>query len=287
MTTEEKASVSSPTEATAPAAPEEATAPPAAPGVGETLRRAREERGVSLEEAAEATRISKRYLQALEEEAPLDDLLNPAYGRLFLKNYAKYLNLDPEEVAPLPAEQPAMEPPVVDVLRPAMRPPGRTLSRLLVAAAVIAFIGLLITRNYGQQPAEDTTPQATAPRPTQSTPASPASPTSSPSPSPTQATGLNAVLRVTERSWVSATADGRNIIRETVDPARSLTLEADRDLELILGNGGGVRLRLNGELIPTGGPGEVVRLSFAWRNGAVVQESAQAEPAPADESGGD
>ena len=84
MTTEEKTSVSSPGDATPPAAPEVTS--PAPPGVGETLRRAREERGVSLDQAAEATRISKRYLHALELDAPLDDLLNPAYGRLFLKN---------------------------------------------------------------------------------------------------------------------------------------------------------------------------------------------------------
>src|SRR5918996_3829104 len=118
-------------ERTSVSAPEEATAPPA-PAVGEKLRRAREQRGVSLDEAAQATRISKRYLQALEEDSPLDDLLNPAYARLFLRNYAKYLNLDPDEVAPAPAEQPPMEAPVVDVLRPAMRPDGRLLSRVLM-----------------------------------------------------------------------------------------------------------------------------------------------------------
>lgn len=273
MTTEEKTSATS---------PEEATEPPA-PGVGETLRRAREERGATLEEAAEATRISKRYLQALENDAPLDDLLNPAYARLFLRNYAKYLNLDPEQVAPPPAEEPPMEPPVVDILRPAMRPDGRLLSRVLIGLAIAAFIGLLITRNYGQRPTVDTAPTpAPAPTPTQT---APSSPSPSPSPSPTQATGLNAVLRVTDRSWVSATADGENIVRETVDPPRSFTLEADRVLELIFGNGGGVRLRLNGEVIPTGEPGEVVRLSFAFRDGQVVREELQPEPTP--ESGGD
>lgn len=275
MSTDEKTSVSLPDEV--PAAP--------APGVGEKLRAAREQRGVSLEQAAEATRISKRYLQALEADSPLDDLLNPAYARLFLKNYAKYLNLDPEEVAPPPAEPPPIEPPTIDVLRPAMRPDGRLLSRVLMAAAVIALIGLAITRNYGQPQRETAeAPPTPASTPTQT---GPASPSPAPSPSPTPATGLNAILRVTDRSWVSVTADGENVIRETVDPPRSLTLEADRLLEVILGNGGGVRLRLNGELVSTGQPGEVVRLSFAFRDGEVVREELPPEPSPESGGGGD
>ncbi|HEX2089519.1 MAG TPA: RodZ domain-containing protein [Actinomycetota bacterium] len=272
MSTEEKTSLSP--------APEETAQ--GGPGVGEKLREAREQRGVTIEQAAEATRISKRYLEALENDSPMDDLLNPAYGRLFLKNYAKYLDLDPDEVAPPPIEQPRMEPPVVDVLRPAMRPDGRLLSRVLMAAAVIALIGLAITRNYGEPQRETAdTPPTSAPTPAQT---GPASPNPSPSPSPTPATGLNGVLRVTDRSWVSVTADGENVIRETVDPPRSLTLEADRLLEVILGNGGGVRLRLNGELISTGDPGEVIRLSFAFQDGEVVQEVLPPEPTP--ESGG-
>ncbi len=177
-----------------------------------------------------------------------------------------------------------MEPPVIDVLRPAMRPDGRLLSRVLMAAAVIALIGLAITRNYGQ-PQQETAETAPTPAPAVPPQTAPASPSPSPSPSPTPVTGLNAVLRVTDRTWVSVTADGENVVREILEPPRSLTLEADEVLEVILGNGGGVRLRLNGELVSTGDPGEVVRLSFAYRNGEVVREELSPEPAP--ESGGD
>jgi hypothetical protein len=91
---------------------------------------------------------------------------------------------------------------------------------------------------------------------------------------------MSGILRVTDRSWVSVSVDGENVIRETVEPPRSLTLEADRLLEVTLGNAGGVRLRLNGDLIPTGEPGEVVSLAFAFRDGQVVQEEAQPTPEP-------
>ncbi|HEX8100895.1 MAG TPA: helix-turn-helix domain-containing protein [Actinomycetota bacterium] len=252
------------------------------PAPGTTLRRVREERGISLEQASEATRISERYLKALEDDEPLDDLLNPAYGRLFLKNYAKYLGLDADQLAPPPREQPALEPPAVDVLRPAIRPPGRLLSRLLVAAAIAAVVFLALSRNYGQQ--QEDTRASTPPRrslPSVGRPSSQPSAAPSLSPSPQVVNGIEGSLKVTARSWVSVTADGKNVVRQTLEPPRSVPLQADRDLDVILGNGGGVRLVLNGQTIETGGSGEVVHLSFVVEDGQVIQKkSGSASPSP-------
>lgn len=82
--------------------------------------------------------------------------------------------------------------------------------------------------------------------------------------------GLTASLRVTSRSWLQATADGRVIRQETVSAGQSVTLHARKHLELVLGNAGGVVLRVNGKLIRTGGPGQVVHLAFTWRRGHVT-----------------
>lgn len=62
---------------------------------GEQLRRMREQRGVSLEDIARETRLSKRYLVALENEA-IAQLPGGAYNRAYLKMYATLLGLDPE-----------------------------------------------------------------------------------------------------------------------------------------------------------------------------------------------
>lgn len=61
--------------------------------VGETLRISRQQRGIRLEDAAEATKISKQFLYALEHNR-FDDLPSPAYLKGFLKTYAAYLQLD-------------------------------------------------------------------------------------------------------------------------------------------------------------------------------------------------
>ncbi|MGE3511744.1 MAG: DUF2914 domain-containing protein [Vicinamibacterales bacterium] len=62
---------------------------------GPALRRRREERGVSLEDIAGETRLSKRYLIALEEET-IGKLPGGTYNRAYLRTYATFLGLDPE-----------------------------------------------------------------------------------------------------------------------------------------------------------------------------------------------
>ncbi|GIW18523.1 MAG: hypothetical protein KatS3mg064_1680 [Tepidiforma sp.] len=63
--------------------------------IGDTLREARERRGLSIEQAAQETRISPRFLEALEAEE-FDVLPAPVYVRGFLRSYANYLKLDPQ-----------------------------------------------------------------------------------------------------------------------------------------------------------------------------------------------
>ena len=61
--------------------------------LGETLRQARLDKGVSLADAARDTRIRRSYLEALEAE-DLAALPPPVYTRGFLRTYAEYLGLN-------------------------------------------------------------------------------------------------------------------------------------------------------------------------------------------------
>ena len=64
--------------------------------LGSLLVRAREARGLTLEDAERDTRISRRYLQALEAEQ-FEVIPAPVYARGFLRSYSQYLGLDPQE----------------------------------------------------------------------------------------------------------------------------------------------------------------------------------------------
>src|SRR5215210_2670464 len=66
--------------------------------IGRLLEQKRKERGLTLEEVEQATKIRKRYLTGLEREnyAILPDAI---YARGFLKTYANYLGLDGEALS--------------------------------------------------------------------------------------------------------------------------------------------------------------------------------------------
>ena len=65
---------------------------------GALLKEIRELKGVELAAIAEHTRISRQYLQAIEEEDKRH-LPEPAYLKGYLKQYAAEIGLDPEQVA--------------------------------------------------------------------------------------------------------------------------------------------------------------------------------------------
>ncbi len=65
--------------------------------LGERLEEARKKRGISLREAAEATKIRADYLQMMENNQ-FDIPLPAIYQRGFLRNYARYLKLDTEKI---------------------------------------------------------------------------------------------------------------------------------------------------------------------------------------------
>jgi len=110
---------------------------------GENLRREREMRGVPLEEISAATKISVRFLQAIESDQ-FEKLPGGIFSRSFIRAYARYLGLDEERV--LAEYQLAAQPrPDVDLHRMTVSHPlapragSRTpLLALLVAALMLS-----------------------------------------------------------------------------------------------------------------------------------------------------
>lgn len=65
--------------------------------IGQRLKREREARYISLEKAAQETRIRRVFIQALEAD-DFSVMPSAAQGRGFLRNYAEYLSLDIDEL---------------------------------------------------------------------------------------------------------------------------------------------------------------------------------------------
>src|SRR5258705_10082270 len=64
---------------------------------GEELKRERELRDISLKEISEATKISIRFLEALEQNN-FDVLPGGVFNRGFIRAYARFIGVDGEEM---------------------------------------------------------------------------------------------------------------------------------------------------------------------------------------------
>lgn len=65
-------------------------------GIGEKLRLERETRGISLRDISEQTRISMRYLEAIETD-DYRRLPGGIFNRSFIRAYAKFIGYDEEQ----------------------------------------------------------------------------------------------------------------------------------------------------------------------------------------------
>jgi len=137
-------------------------------GFGEYLRREREMRGVSLEEISTATKISIRFLQAIENEE-LSKLPGGIFTRSFVRTYARYLGLDEERVL-ADCQLAGRQKPEVDIRRITAnraRPNGavsRTRIIALLMAGVLLASGYVLFRHSRRvMEQQSSTPMVTAP----------------------------------------------------------------------------------------------------------------------------
>jgi cytoskeleton protein RodZ len=126
--------------------------------IGDWLRQTREARGLNLAEIAKETRIPGRHLAAIED-GRWDALPAMPYVVGFVRNYAKYLGLDPDlsvkrlkdETQPMGAADNSFSPEPLDE----SKLPARGLVMGGIAAAVVA-VGAYVGWTYWQQPASPT-----------------------------------------------------------------------------------------------------------------------------------
>ena len=121
------------------------------PSLPDRLTMARERKGVDLVRAERETKIRVRYLSALEQ-GDYRDLPGAVYTKGFLRNYAIYLGLDPEDVlrqwrrerGDMAAPEPAIVPPrpIEEPARPLRFSPSVVVAALLTAGVVLFFVYL-------------------------------------------------------------------------------------------------------------------------------------------------
>ena len=238
---------------------------------GEELRREREIRGISLKEISDATKISKRFLEAIEKNDHRT-LPAPVFTRGFVREYARYLGLNSDDmvnrynfaaagddrieksthldrlvqpqVQPLPKER--------ERERKSIPPPYARIDRniyilVVIVAALIAasYWALKHKREARAEEARVDTAATIAPKPAM-TPV----PVPLPEPPPVDDM-LKLTVDVTHDSWVTLEADGKQVLDERLRTGDHRTFDAKESFRFVtVGNAGALALKLNDFILP-------------------------------------
>jgi cytoskeletal protein RodZ len=240
---------------------------PAAEAFGPWLRRQREIREIQLKEIAERTKISMRYLQAMEQDR-FDLLPGPVFVRGFLREYARFVGLSPDEVVNFylaTRDQAGEGTETLEESRGRRRDEASRSRRWLALGlvAVLAVVGVAVWWLWGTD-----APAVAPPEPEAAPVTIPVTEAPSEQPLPlAESASVTAPLAVTVdfsgECWVEAVVDSneRERIMQGFVQGESLQLAAQESvLFRRLGDGSVVSVQVNGRPLPIiARPGQVIR----------------------------
>lgn len=253
---------------------------PEVPTVGERLRAAREEKGLSLEDIAAQTRIPRRHLESIEN-SEWDKLPAPTYTTGFAKAYASAVGLDRAEIGDqLRSEMGGQRftPTTAEVFEPA--DPARTMPRWLVLGAIGAVILLVVlmswlNRRSLEQPEEAV---ATAPVTEQGGNA----PAAAPAPAPAPAAQGPVVITANAPAWVQVTDQGRKLFEGMMAPGQRYEVPPTATAPLLkAGKPEALQVTVGGAAAPPVGPAGRVAANVSLLGRDLMRGGGQAAAAPA------
>ena len=228
--------------------------------VGEILRRARETRQLGLEEIAKRTKISQRFLGAIEN-GKYGILPADVFVRGFIRSYGQILGLDPEEMVELYKQERGIATQMQE------EEPGKPLPLFilwLAAAAGVLLVGAVLTFIFWPREAA---PAAPAP-PILPVRAKPAPDLPRPV-SPPAAAALDAIdLLFSRHCWVLIKVDGVKAFEGFKESGDQLKYEIRESFYLKVGDAGAVLVTHAGKPYPKlGDDGQPVELNIAAGTG--------------------
>lgn len=249
--------------------------------LGEMLKLAREEKGLTLEQVEEDIHIRRHLLEALEGNE-LKKFPSPVIIRGLIRNYAKYLNLDPLEALTLydgngivPVKGQRLTPNGIEFMNLSMAP--RPFVSWDLVIGVLLF--LLVIGGFGYITYSTVIVPSLTPTPTKTPnagglgqdaalllPTVTPLPTNTPTPLPPTETptpiiygGVTVELQLKQPSWIQILVDDAKTFEGILQPGESKSWTGQRRVAIRAGNAGGVEVIVNGiSRGLMGGEGQVI-----------------------------
>ena len=235
-----------------------------------------------MSEIAEETRISTRFLEAIEKEE-FEALPGGIFNRGFIRTYAERVGLDPEEMLveyerliksnELPLAN------IPDLPNPAR--PQRKLYPVAIGALALLIAGYYAVTRETRHAPENLPPVAaeehSSPVLPNSIPApasadlrqEPSSVAAAAEPQPASPkTALSVEMEVQETTWIKVEADGKDIVPgEILEPGMTRKFTAESSMTLTIGNAAGLSMKFNDRKVkPLGRSGQVRELVITPEN---------------------
>jgi cytoskeleton protein RodZ len=217
--------------------------------LGQELKRAREERGITLQDISNATHVGMRFLHAIENDT-FDVLPGGVFNRAFVRKFAKQVGYDEEQAVRIYEEQlSAMggEPQRIYYtgLEDLEAKPTAG-NGLLISLVAVIVLGAGAYAAYQYFKISDPAPDIKAINPV-FTPV----PTATPTPEPTaEPPGLRLQLAANDaQCWVDVTADEAEPDRALINPGDVREYIANQKLKFTLGYVPALKISLNGRQV--------------------------------------
>jgi cytoskeletal protein RodZ len=265
------------------------------PTLGEELRRRREERGISLNDISESTRIGTRFLKAIETDN-FSILPGGIFTRSFIRAFAKEVGMNEDEAIglyqqqtgspPAQAQQPPTEtraPKTTPIEPPLRRSESITYRQsttrtswptIIIAGGIVLFIAIIVIAlvkqlNKGSETQQTSNTAATQRQPAPQPAAEPAQPAGTGAPEIPAGDPIVVKLEaINGESWLGYEADGSKAKPILLKQGEATQISAKEKVKLNLGNRQALKMVINNKdaSFPENTPKTVAKIEISRDN---------------------
>ncbi|ADL13065.1 helix-turn-helix domain-containing protein [Acetohalobium arabaticum] len=258
--------------------------------LGQKIRQARLDRGITIDKVQKSTKIRKKYLKAIEA-GDFEVISQEVFLKGFLRVYANYVGLDGQEILNEYNE-------LIDLRQEVKK--GKTeieedestaekvlcfisnhLMKIVAAVVILLMVFLGGTILYKQgiignltqteqsnmilsEEKKDNTSQESVSTGIEADTNKQEIKVKDRNTEPSK---RNITIKVLETSWIKVVVDGKIVLEEMLSSGTERSWHADRSVEFLSANAAGVKVVLNGEAFgPFGRQGEVIERKFTLKS---------------------